>query len=184
MKVSQILTLCKDLANLDLPQNCYQDQGDDYTTSSCARVLYHSLNNVVEEIYCNFATDVNTAVVTATKNHIDTQSLNLCRVLKLTDGFGNKRHFRYTERGLFVEKDGIYNVTYAKMPPKVEWQGQFELPLPAITPSIVSAGVLADYFFAIGDVVLAEKWRQKYVEGITRCIPKRPLLNLPARGWW
>ena len=184
MKVSQIAKICKELANLDLPPNCYQNDGDDYSASECAKLLLTVANIVLEELYTTYVTAVEKAVVTSDDGLIDTQHLLLSRVIKLTDSQGNDLPFRYTERGLFVDMDGVFNLVYAKLPPQVEWNEEFVSPSPRITPRIFAYGVLCEYFHSIGDQVQAQRYQTKYQDALRIATRKISSTKMPARRWW
>lgn len=184
MKVSQIAKICKQLANLDLPPDCYQDQGDDYAQNDCAVLLLTVSNLVLEDLYCNWATSVCKVVVSSTDGIIDTQNLLLNRVIRLTDSQGNDVPFRYTERGLFVDYNGTFNLLYAKLPTQVGWDDEFVLPSPRLTPRTFAYGVLAEYFHSIGDEAQMERYLAKYHDAL--CIATRKIspMKMPARRWW
>lgn len=182
MKVSQIAKICKELANLDLPPNCYQTEGD-YTQDATALRLLTVANLVLEELYCNYTTAIVKAVVTSKDGIIDTTKIALCKVVKLTDSQGNDVSYRYTERGLFVEMDGTYNLLYAKLPKEVGWNEEFALPSPRITPRIFAYGVLAEYFHSIGDQAQTDRYLARYNDALAFATRKISPMKMPARRW-
>ena len=184
MKVSQIAKICKELANLDLPPNCYQDVTDDYTQSDCAKLILTVSNLVLEDVYCNYATSLVKVVVVSNDGIIDTSNLQLNRVVALTDSQGNNVAYRYTERGLFVDYNGTFNLLYAKLPPQVDWNDEFLLPSPRITPRVFAYGVLAEYFHSIADDVQAERYQSKYQAALRIATRKITPTKMPARRWW
>ena len=183
MKVSQIAKICKELANLDLPPDCYQTDGD-HTQNNCAVMLLAVANLVLQDLYCNCATAVEKAVVTSKNGLISTQNLNLCNVVRLTDAQGNDMPYRYTERGLFVDYDGTFNLLYAKMPQEVDWNDEFNLPSPRMTPRLFAYGMLGEYFHSIGDTVQAERYLTKYNDALRIATRKITSIKMPARRWW
>lgn len=184
MKVSQIAKICKELANLDLPPNCYQTEGDDYSASDCAKLLLVASNVVLDDLYCNWTPSLCKAVVCSHDGFIDTQSLLLNSVVRLTDSQGDDVTYRYTERGLFVQMDGTFNLLYAKLPPTVDWNYQFVLPSPKITPRIFAYGVLAEYFHSIADDVQMQRYQAKYQDALHVATRKLSPMKMPARRWW
>lgn len=184
MKVSQIAKICKELANLDLPPDCYQNENEDYSTNTCAKLLLTVANLVLDELYSNWATAVDKAIVTSTNGIIDTQHLSLNKVISLTDSQGQSVPFRYTEGGLFVDYDGTFNLTYAKLPALVDWNDEFVLPSPRITPRIFAYGVLGEYFHSLGDQVQAERYLCKYHDALCVATRKVSTIKMPARRWW
>lgn len=184
MKVSQIAKICKELANLDLPPNCYQTEGDDYSASDCAKLLLVASNVVLDDLYCNWTPSLCKAVVCSKNGFVDTQSLLLNSVVRLTDSQGNDVTYRYTERGLFVQTDGTFNLLYAKLPPTVDWNDQFVLPSPKITPRIFAYGVLTEYFHSIADDVQAQRYQTKYHDALRIATRKLSPMKMPARRWW
>lgn len=183
MKVSQIAKICKELANLDLPPDCYQTDGD-YTQNNCAVMLLAVANLVLQDLYCNWSTAVEKAIVTSENGLINTQNLNMCNVVRLTDGQGNDLPYRYTERGLFVDYDGTFNLLYAKMPQDIAWNDEFNLPSPRMTPRLFAYGMLGEYFHSIGDTIQAERYLSKYNEALRIATRKITSIKMPARRWW
>lgn len=183
MKVSQIAKICKELANLDLPPNCYQTEGD-YTQDATATLLLTVANLVLEEIYCNYTNAIAKAVVNSKDGFVDTTKLSLCKVVKLTNSQGIDVPFRYTERGLFVENDGTFNLLYAKLPKQVDWNEEFILPSPRITPRIFAYGVLGEYFHSIGDGVQTQRYQDKFHDAMAFATRKISPMRMPARRWW
>ncbi len=183
MKVSQIANLCKNLANLDLPQNCL-DENFNYTFSDCAVKLLNCCNFVLEELYANYASALYKTVVTAEDNVINVDNLNLAKVISLTDSYGNEVKYRYTERGLFVDYDGSFNLTYGKMPATLGWNDEVILPSKRITPRIFAYGVLAEYFCAIGDTNSSYNYQNKYLQALKFATIKTSGIKLPSRRWW
>ena len=98
---------------------------------NCAKLLLTVANLVLDELYSNWATAVDKAIVTSTNGIIDTQHLSLNKVISLTDSQGQSVPFRYTERGLFVDCDGTFNLTYTKLPTHVGWNEEFASPSPS-----------------------------------------------------
>ena len=183
MKVSQIAKICRQLANLDLPPDCYQDPSTDYTESQTAQLILTVANLVLEDLYCNWTTALSKAIVTSKSGIVDTQNLLLNRVVSLRDSQGTDVPFRYTERGLYVESDGTFNLLYAKLPPQVDWNEEFAVPSPRLTPSIFAYGVLAEYFHAIGDDLQMERYLAKYQEALRIATRKISPTKMPARRW-
>lgn len=184
MKVSQIAKICNELANLGLPADCYQEENQDYSTDNCAKLLLTVANLVLDELYSNWATAIDKAIVTSEGGLIDTQQISLNKVVSLTDSQGQTVPFRYTERGLFVDYDGTFNLTYTKLPTHVGWNEEFVSPSPRITPRIFAYGMLGEYFHSLGDVEPAERYLAKYYDALRAVTRKISTVKMPARRWW
>ena len=183
MRVSQIVSLCNQLCNLELPVNC--DSSFTISTAhenATLRKLIVCCNTVLEDLYCNYFTVIATCEVTATGGVIDTSKLDFCRVLKLTDKNGNNVRYRYTENGLFAE-DGDYLLTYAKRPAAVDWFTEVVLPSSRISERVVVYGMLAEYFLAVEDLELALAWETRYQNALHAASIKNSSMTLPVGKW-
>ena len=183
MKVSEIINLCNEMSNLQLPPDCHNVfDSETVNENETAKRLITCCNAVLEDVYCNYCTAIATANVFAQNGFIDTSQMALARVLKLTTKRGFNVKYRYTANGLLTE-DGEYVLTYAKLPPKVGWDSEVVLPGPRITERILAYGILAEYFFGIEDLQLAEAWQTRYLNALRVARLKTSSMTLPVGKW-
>ena len=183
MKVKEIVQLCNEICNLELPQNTSTELTEETANANeTARKLIVCCNSVLEDLYCNYGADIATCEVTAQDGFVDTSELDLCRVLKLKDSQGANVKFRYTADGLFVG-DGKYVLTYAKLPKTVEWNSEVRLPSPRITERVLVYGILSRYFSIVEDLERAENWEARYQNALRAVRIKSSSMTMPTRRW-
>lgn len=180
MKVKEAVNLCSKMADLDIPERYLLGNFDVLQDEKVARLVM-CCNNVLEELYCDYATDIATCTVTAKDGFVDVSALYLSRVLSLTDSNGKNVAYRYTSGGLAVA-DGTYKLTYAKRPYTLYWEEEIVLPSPRITERIFLYGVLSEYFLLIGDPV-SKAWETRYQDALHAASIKRSAMEMPARRW-
>lgn len=140
-------------------------------------------NFVLQELYCDYSMSVRKTVVEVTDSFCDTTSLRLNKVISLCDAEGTKIPFRYTEKGLFVERDGAYNLTYGVMPNEVTYFDEITMPSPVICERTLVYGILREYFTRIGDYVSANVWHEKYQNALRVASVKRSGQYMHRRRW-
>lgn len=182
MKVSEVIGLCSEMADLALPQRYAYDNGKEALQDQRVQRLIGCCNSVLEVLYCDYATAIARCSVTAKNNFVDVTNLALNRVLSLTDANGNNVKYRYTSGGLFVE-NGSYVLTYAKLPPKILWDDEIVLPSPRITERIFAYGVVADYFLAVGDFDVANVWEARFRDALHSASLKTSHKSMPVGRW-
>lgn len=182
MKVSQFICMCGNLGNLELPQRYQNDNGREALQDERVQKLLLCCNCILEETYCTNATDVQKATVVATDGRIDLSQLRLCRVLRLTDVGGQNVNYRFSVNSLFVDENGTYLLTYAKLPETLSWDS--EIPLPSqITYLTFAYGVLSAYFLTIGDVETYRQWAVRYGDAMRNARAKSSSMSMPAGRW-
>ena len=182
MKVKELLKLCGEMANLDFPEDS-RLTAELNTQGSCARRLLTCCNNTVEELFRDYASALRKTVVEVVDGFADTGSFKLCKVISLVDGEGNDVKYRYTEGGIAVDKDGKYNLCYAKLPSELQIDDEVTLPSPRVTERIVAYGILRDYFTVVGDTVTAAQWDERYKDALRASDVKNSAMRMPVGRW-
>ncbi len=182
MKVKEIVKICGELADLDFPSTYFVlvNTPDD----SRARKLVECCNTVLEELYRSYAQALRKTVVEVKDGFCDTSAYKMCRVLSLVDGEGQDVHFRYGDNKLWVERDGLFNMCYARLPDEVSWDSEVVLPSQRITDRVFVYGVLREYYAVTGDWDLARQWDDRFRDALAVCCSTQYALRLPVRGWW
>ena len=182
MKVKELLKLCAEMGNLDFPEDS-QLTAELNTQGSCARQLLNCCNNTVEELFRDYASALRKTVVEVVDGFADTSDYKLCKVISLVDGEGNDVKYRYTEGGLAVDRDGKYNLCYAKLPSELNISDEVTLPSPRITERIAAYGILRDYFMIVGDTVTAAQWDERYKDALRIVEVKSSSMHMPVGRW-
>lgn len=181
MKLSQLLQICGDLLDLDIPDAVFAAS----SASSDSRVVRMTVafKQVYEEIYRDYASALRKTVVTAKDKKADVSLYKMCRVVTLTDGEGQNVPFRYGEQCLYTDRDGSFNMCYARLPEEVGWNDEVTMPTPRITPRIVAYGVARDYYTTLHDWQNAEQWDERFKNALRVACGKGAYGRMPARGW-
>ncbi len=182
MKVKEIIKLCNDMGDLNLPERYFFGDGREALQDEKVKKLVLCCNCVLEETYCEYATEIGRCQVRAEDNFIPTDKLNLNRVISLTDVNGNYVKYRYTAGGLFAE-NGNYVLTYAKLPAKVYWEEEVVPPDPRITDRILAYGIVSEYFLSTGDVAISEQWSERFQNALRAQNTKKSPMSLPVGRW-
>ena len=181
MKVRELLKLCGEMANLNFPTEEETETADEQ--GGCVRQLLTCCNFTLEELYRDYASAIRKTVIEVVEGFADTSGLQLCKVISLLDGEGNDVKYRYTEGGLSVERDGKYNLCYARLPSKVGLEDEITLPSPRITERVLSYGILREYFFLNGDRATASQWEERYKDALRIADVKNSPMRMPVGRW-
>lgn len=186
MKVSQIVKICGEILNLGLDDNLFDGSvaGSEALQNSEVKTLVNCCNFVLEELYRDYATSMRRTVVDAVEGVVDTSQFKLCKVISLVDAEGNDVKFRYGDSGLFVSKDGRYNLCYARLPNQLAWDDEVPMPSPRITERIFIYGVVSEYFATQGDWASAKQWDTRYKDALQASQVKVSSMRLPVGRWW
>lgn len=181
MKLSQLIKICGELLNLDIPSGAFSLP----QTPSDSRVerLLAGFAQVYEEIYRDYASALCKTVVTSANGKADLSPYKLCRVVSLVDGEGRNVPFRYGEQCLYVKQDGSFNMCYARLPDDVDWNDEVTMPSPRITARILAYGVAREYHTTLGDWQEAKQWDERFKNAIQATCGKSSSMRMPARGW-
>ena len=183
MKVKEIVQLCNEICNLELPQKVATEWNDENANDNeTVRKLILCCNSALEDLYCNYGADIATCEISSKNGFVNTSEMGLCKVLKLTDRQGANVKFRYTAEGLFVD-DGNYILTYAKLPQAVGWNSEVRLPSPRMTERVLVYGLLSRYFSIVEDLERAEHWEACYQNALRSISIKSSSLIMPMRRW-
>ena len=164
-----------DLAEQTIPQAMEQD--------ACCRNLLACCNFVSDELYNGFALDCRSTVVEAKKGVADVGGLKLGKALALVDSSGSSVPFRHGSDGLYVNRDGKYNLTYARLPDKLHFTSEIQLPNSKITDRIYTYGVIAEYLRIAGDFNQSESYSAKFVQALSQATSSKTSARLPRRRW-
>lgn len=182
MLVKEIIRMCGNLCDLQLPKRCDVNVTDiGAEDNETIKRLILCCNHVLEELYAQF-TAIATCDVTAKSGVIDTSELPFDRVLKLTDKQGKDIPFRYKANGLSTE-DGDYVLTYAQRHKTVSWSSPVVLPSPRVTERVLIYGMLYEYFFLTEDFKLAEVWKTRFRDALRAASLKTTSMTLPVGKW-
>jgi hypothetical protein len=114
--------MCGKLGDLSFPARYENDDGGDALQDEVVQKLLFCCNCVLQELYCNYGTDIAVEHVEAIDNKIDVSNFNLSKVLKLKDFDGHNVSYRFSSGSLFVEHNGKFVLTYSKLPDTVNWK--------------------------------------------------------------
>ena len=182
MKVKELLKLCGEMANLSFPDEA-DIQNEAEQDGSCVRRLLNCCNFTLEELYRDYAGCIRRTVVEVVDGFADTRGFKMCKVISLVDGEGNDVKYRYTEGGLRVEKDGKYNLCYARLPDDVGVGDEVKLPSPRITERVLAYGILREYFTVVGDTLTASQWDERYKDALRIADVKCSSMRMPVGRW-
>ena len=180
MKLNEIIKMCSEMLNLDLPD---VNSGSDLPDIHIVKILQSCANFVYEELYRDYATSLRKTVVDVVDGFADTSVYRMCKVIALTDGEGNDVKFRYSDGGIYVEADGRYNMCYARLPDVIGLNDEVVMPSPRITERIFIYGIIREYYAALGDWVNAKQWDERYKDALAVACGKTSSMRLPVRGW-
>lgn len=192
MKIYEIVQRCKDVIfgadfsediALTAEQKNDETQSDAPTKRSTDTLLVTCCNLVLEELYCDYATAIKKTVIEVVDGFAKIDGLQLSRVISVKDDNGYDVKYRYSENGLQIDRDGTYNLTYARLPETVAENDDLLLPSPRITPRIFIYGVLKEYFFATNDAVCANTWEERYKDALQIANVKQSSMRMPQRRW-
>lgn len=179
MTVKQIIETCNRMANLNIASECFSDD----TLDDKAEILVDCCNAVSEKL-CTFFPSPKFVEICATDEFIDISGTDFDRVISLTDGDGRNVPYRYGQNGLFVKDDGVYKLCYAATSPTFAWTDTVTFPSPRVTCRIFAYGVLAEYFFCMGDYSEAKAWEGRFEDAVHLISLKTSAMNMPPVGRW
>lgn len=182
MKLYELIKSCCVILGVDLP-DYYFCSDSPVNDNDTVKRFVTSANFVLERLYCDYATAISKTVATSTEGLIDTSSIPLNRVISLKDGQGYEVKYRYTENGLQVDYDGMFNLTYAKKPTQVNWNSEIVYPSPQITDRIFIYGVMSEYCMSIGDRANANNWEKAFCDALSVAKIKTSEMTLPIGRW-
>ena len=183
MKVKELVKLCNDICRLGIPQEFFDGENVSEKNGD-AELIVQSCNNVLDELYCDYAIKEQKAEVLCVDGAIDVSKLSFNRVLSLKDGNGRKTPYRYAQGKLLVEKDGKYVLRYAETAQKYSLNDELVMPSPRITPRIFSYGVLREYYRIVGDYYNADVWDGLFYDALKVALVKTPYAAMPPVGRW
>lgn len=140
-------------------------------------------NLALEDLYRNYVACCRKTVVEAKDGFVDTKELKLCKVISLTDSRGCSAHFRYVDGGLLTQSDGKYNLIYAKLPSRLNFDSEIELPSPRLSSRIFVYAVIAQYLTLTGDYTAAQAWQDKLDAAISVAFADKAAGKMPSRRW-
>ena len=180
MKVNEIIKMTVEILNLDLQ---IDDIDGEMPDSNIAKILLNSCNFVYEELFRDYATSLRKTVVEVTDGFADTSIYRMCRVISLVDAEGNDVKYRYSDGGLYVEKDGKYNLCYARLPDVLGWGDEVRMPSPRITERMFVYGVVREYYAVTADWTLAKEWDTRFKDALQVAGVKTSSLKMPVGRW-
>lgn len=181
MKLNQLLKICGELLNLNIPDGIFETEQE--ATDVRVVRLDAAFRHTYEEIFRDYASALRKTVVTATEGEVDLAPYNMCRVVSLTDGEGQNVPFRYGEQKLYTDRDGSFNMCYARLPDNLGWKDEVSMPSTRITPRIVAYGVARDYHTSLGDWQSAKQWDERFKNALQSACGKSASMHMPSRRW-
>ncbi|MCM1194862.1 MAG: hypothetical protein NC332_02890 [Firmicutes bacterium] len=181
MNVNEVIDICKKILDLDTDGDI--SSTENFKEDDAAVRLLTCCNFVSEELYRDYGADCRKTVIEVKDGRADLNGLKLCRVINLADADGNPVHYRYAENALAVERDGKYNLSYAKLPKELGFGDDLTLPSPRITERIFIYGVLAEFLSQQEDRRKSASWRKKYVDALSVATAKFNPTRMPSRRW-
>lgn len=183
MKVKEMVKLCNDICRLGIPQEFFDDENYPEKNRD-AELIVQSCNNVLDELYCDYAIKEQRAEVICADGAIDVSALAFNRVLYLKDENGRKTPYRYAQGKLLVEKDGKYTLSYAETAQKRSLCDELVMPSPRITERIFFYGVMREYYRIVGDYYNADVWDGLFYDALRAALTKHPHVSMPPAGRW
>lgn len=183
MKVSQLVKICAEMLQLDLDEGILDGAEAQAMQDRDIKTLVNACNFVLEELYRDYATSLRKTVIRVTDGFADTSSFKMCKVISLVDAEGNDVPFRYCDNGLYVQKDGCYNLSYARLACTLGWNDDIAMPSPRITERILAYGVLREYYAVTGDWHNAAQWDERFKNALQVSRTKVSAMRMPARRW-
>lgn len=181
MTVTKIIKTIDEMLNMGIFAQAGDEQNYNFDDARVARLL-ECCNAVLERLYGQYTLDYAHTVVDVVDGIAPLNS-QVYRVLKLTNSTGEDVKFEFTLQGIAVDKDGRYNMTYARLPQKLTMEDNVVLPDPRFTHRLFIYGVIAEYFRRIGDYTVSESWQQKFENALTVTIELRKTARIRPRRW-
>lgn len=183
MKLSEIVKTCSEIIHCDLDDECFAAPYSQICSNNVIKTLVNGCNFVLEELYRDYATALGRTVVEVVDGFCDTGCYKLSRVISLLDGEGNNVKFRYGDGGLYVERDGKYNLCYARLPGEVGWDDDVRMPSPRVTERILIYGVIREYYATQGDWYNAKQWDGRFKDALRVADVKSSTMTMPVGRW-
>ncbi len=180
MTVSQIVKLCGEICQLNLPEQYFQQGDVTAVEDSTVQKLLQCANAVLDELYSEYLFVEEKATVIAQNGFVNTSHLPIAKVLKVTDCFGKSLPFKLAEGGLAVA-DGTVTIVYARLPQTVAWQSTVVLPQ-GFSTRVFVYGIVAEFFLRCGDKENASLWHTRFVQSLKSCL-KKNVGSMPCRRW-
>ncbi len=180
MKLKELIKICCEMLFLDVPSEIFVDSS--FPQDAIANRLVGCYKLVQDELFCDYATAIRKTVVECRDGVIDITPYKLCKVISLVDGEGNDIPFRYSDGALYAEKNGKFNLCYARLPDETDWDGEVITPSPRITARTVAYGVVREYLTQTNDWAAAKQWDMRFKDAL-QVAHSKAVTNLPARGW-
>lgn len=183
MKVNQLIKICAEMLQLATDDQVFESDETQAMQNRDVKTLVNACNFVLEELYRDYATSLRKTVICVKDGFADTSAYKMCKVVSLVDAEGNNVAFRYCDNGLYVQKDGCYNMCYARLAGDLGWNDEISLPSPRITERILAYGIVREYYSVTGDWYNAEKWDERFKDALQVSMTKPSPMRIPARRW-
>lgn len=181
MKTNEIIKMSGEILNLDLSEDYFHSE--QMPADNIVKILLNSCNFVYEELFRDYATSLRKTVVDVVDGFADTSAYRLCRVISLVDAEGNDVKYRYGDGGLYVDKDGKYNLCYARLPDVLGWGEEVKMPSPRITERMLVYGVVREYYAITGDWNSAAQWDARFKDALQVAGVKTSSMKMPVGRW-
>ena len=182
MKLNQAVKICGEILSLGLSEEYFAHTQTATPEDKNVQLLVTAAGFVTEELFADYGANVYKKTASTVDGTLAVA--NLCKVLSLTDAqSGNDVAFRYTAQGLYVGRDGKFDVVYTTKPTKPSWTEEVPLPSTALSDRTVVYGMIAEFFLMSGDSVTAEPWRVRFEDTASAATVKTSSVHMPARRW-
>lgn len=186
MTVSELILKIDAILNLGIADSLdvsSQTLAEAMKQDSRCKSLLECCNLVSDELFGDYAPSCRTTVVQAADGFIDTSLLSMSKALTIVDSVGRSVPFKYGQGGLLVERDGKYNLTYARLPERLTFDSVAQTPNSKITDRIFIYGVIAEYLRICGDYSQSASWAVKYKQALSVALSSKATARLPYRRW-
>lgn len=182
MKLNQAVKICGEILSLGLSEEYFGATQTTVPKDKNVQLLVTAAEFVTEELFADYGANVLKKTTNAVDGKIEIP--NLYKVLSITYAQGGDDvAFRYTEQGLYIGKDGKFEVVYTTKPTKPDWTDEVPLPSPALSDRIVVYGMIAEFLLMNGDSITAEPWRVRFEDTASAATAKTSSVHMPARRW-
>ena len=176
MKSQDIIELASKLLNIQ------KDVIGDEQDAGVISLMTTALNNVISEIaeeYIPFIKSENAKCVDGQILY-DTLSESVKEIIIVKKG--SKVKFKPLHKGIKLNEDGEYEVTYSYIPKKIEFGDEIDFPA-GVTERTVACGVAGEYALMCERYEECVNYDNKFLSGIKAVKRVKRERKLPYRGW-
>lgn len=179
MKLKNVIKICAGFLDLGIAESYFEQTQQ--PKEPRIEALVRCFGMVFDELHRRYGTALRFTAVESSHNRVDLAPFPVARVVSLTDGEGNSVPFRFGDNALYVRREGMYNLCYARKPALPAWDEEVTLPA-LVEERAVLYGTMREYLCSVGDWSNAKQWEQRFADSL-RSAGVRPGQHLPKRRW-